>query len=123
MYYKLDEVGSISFINKPLYKYRQHSSSLSTTKYSSLKAKYWHALVIEVTYFRRKKNKFPNISKNELNKVFEDLYIWKAIEKIENKSLCISVYFIFKSFIVRPLHNIKYKLSLLKRSIFIKSNK
>ena len=122
LYYKLEEVGSITFINKPLYKYRQHSNSLSTN-HSSLKAKYWHALVTKDTYYRRKKNKLPNISKDELNKVFEDLYIWKTIDKTENHHFCLSIFFIFKSFAVRPLYNLKYKLSLLWRCFIRKTNK
>jgi hypothetical protein len=120
LYYKLEEVGSISFLNEVLYNYRNVEGSLATGK-NSLKAKYWHALVIKDTFNRRKSNGVTNISNDALNKVFEDLFIWKTIDKIENREVCLSLYFIFKSFMVRPLHNIKYKLSLLRRCVFNKS--
>lgn len=120
LYYKLEEVGSISFLNEVLYNYRNVEGSLAIGK-NSLKAKYWHALVIKDTFNRRKSNGVTNISNDALNKVFEDLFIWKTIDKIENREVCLSLYFIFKSFMVRPLHNIKYKLSLLRRCVFNKS--
>ena len=117
LYYKLDEVGSINFLNEVLYNYRKLEGGLASGK-NSLKAKYWHALVINDTYYRRKKNGLSNISKDELNKVFEDYFIWKAIDKIEERSFCLGVFFILKSIVVRPLHNITYKVSLLKKLIF-----
>ena len=117
LYYKLDEVGSITFLIEVLYHYRKLEGSLASGK-NSLKAKYWHALVINDTYYRRKKNGLSNISKDELNKVFEDYFIWKAIDKIEERSFCLGVFFILKSIAVRPLHNITYKVSLLKKLIF-----
>ena len=52
LYYKLEEVGEVIHIDKPLYKYRMHEMGLSLGS-SSVKANAWHIYVIIETCKRR----------------------------------------------------------------------
>ena len=45
LYYKLEEVGDVIHIDKPLYKYRMHDMGLSLGS-SSVKANAWHIYVV-----------------------------------------------------------------------------
>lgn len=52
LYYKLEEVGTLVFISKPLYYYRRHENNL-TNPQSTLKSMIWHLKYIENACKRR----------------------------------------------------------------------
>jgi glycosyltransferase involved in cell wall biosynthesis len=55
LYYKLEEVGKVQFINKPLYYYRIHEGSISTFGKEG-EATLWHYSIIEEACLRRIKS-------------------------------------------------------------------
>ncbi|MBK7872676.1 MAG: glycosyltransferase [Saprospiraceae bacterium] len=63
LYYKLEEVGSVIFIEQPLYYYRIHNGGISTFE-NQIKAKRWAFYVKKQAFLRRlyRKTKAPNIS-------------------------------------------------------------
>lgn len=87
LYFKLEEVGSTYFIEKPLYFYRQHSNSISLNKNRS-KALYWDLRIKKDAYLRRKKTSIPNISTKAIGKLELDYYLIKAIEKSNQREYC-----------------------------------
>jgi glycosyltransferase involved in cell wall biosynthesis len=52
LYLKMEEVGALLFIDKPLYLYRVHKNGISTYD-NSIKACFWHLKVIDNTCQRR----------------------------------------------------------------------
>lgn len=64
LYYKMEEVGLLCFIDKPLYLYRLHEGGISTNV-NSLKAFFWHMKAIDNACQRR------NINDAEI--IFSDL--------------------------------------------------
>lgn len=55
LYSKLEELGTVIFLDKPLCYYRQHDSNISLFE-NNIKAQYWNMIVAEHTYKRRKIN-------------------------------------------------------------------
>ncbi|MDR1199767.1 MAG: glycosyltransferase family 2 protein [Prevotellaceae bacterium] len=53
LYFKLDEVGQVLFLNKILYKYRVHNNGISNSSNSFGKALFWHIILICEAYKRR----------------------------------------------------------------------
>ncbi|MDR1348564.1 MAG: glycosyltransferase family 2 protein [Prevotellaceae bacterium] len=53
LYFKLDEVGQVLFLNKILYKYRVHNNGISNNSNSFGKALFWHVILIYEAYKRR----------------------------------------------------------------------
>ncbi|MDR2125464.1 MAG: glycosyltransferase family 2 protein [Prevotellaceae bacterium] len=54
LYFKLDEVGQVLFLDKILYKYRVHNGGISNNSDSFGKALLWHIILITEAYKRRK---------------------------------------------------------------------
>lgn len=77
LFYKLEEVGPVIFINQPLYYYRRNKESIYNTQtYKS--AGLDRMKVLFATFQRRKKNGFPNISRTLLRKQIGSIYLWKS---------------------------------------------
>ncbi|WP_278036317.1 glycosyltransferase family 2 protein [Flavobacterium nitratireducens] len=55
LYFKMEEVGVVVFLNEVLYQYRKHNNSISANE-NEYKAKYWHFYAMLNTYKRRKKS-------------------------------------------------------------------
>ncbi len=53
LYFKLEEVGQLLFLDKLLYKYRVHRKSISNSKTGHGKALFWHVVLIYQAYKRR----------------------------------------------------------------------
>jgi glycosyltransferase involved in cell wall biosynthesis len=117
-YYKLEEVGKVLFIDKPLYKYRVNRSGISTSKNIS-KARYWFALAKEEAYQRRLINpSVKNISRGELNAWWSVVFITKSSEKFRQGKICAGFFWLGKSF----GKSIFDRYSILKvKSIFLNS--
>ena len=86
--YKLEEVGSVIYINVPAYFYRYHSGGISTTN-NILNAVYWNLIASTKAHKRRKKNKFNtvNISKKRLNKRWLGYYQSRMTGEAKYKNL------------------------------------
>ncbi len=92
LFYKLEEVGSVHFIDQPLYKYRVNSSGISTLKNLS-KSRYWFGLAKDNAYHRRlKAPSVKSIEKKELNAWWSLVYMSKAGEAFRSfrlgKGIC-----------------------------------
>lgn len=96
--YKLEEIGSIIYIDIPTYFYRYHTNGLSTNS-SFMKAIYWNLQVSEDARKRREwsKSKTPNITRYELSKRWLNYYQSFAIEKYKKKEIKKALYLILKS--------------------------
>lgn len=108
LYYKLEETGPLVYLNLPLYYYRWHSGGISTLG-NSLKARYWHTLVLKDAYRRRRdKPQLKNISAQDLKLYLSQFYTWKAMEKQQKKELCKMYYMLILSF----KHSLTYSLAI-----------
>jgi len=97
-YYKMEEVGRVFFIDKPLCKYRVNTSGISTIKNIS-KARYWFARAKEEAYQRRlTKPTVKNISQSELNAWWSVVFITKSSEKFRQGKICAGFFWLGKSF-------------------------
>jgi len=104
LYYKLEEVGSLHYIDKPLYYYRRHPAGISTGP-NMLKARKWHLWVIKDTYYRRKKNRFPlNITKKEINDEYAKFHIFKAYEAMDKGQMAKVALSVFSSLFYNRKH-------------------
>lgn len=113
LYYKLEEVGQFHFINEPLYLYRIHKNGISTGN-NSLKADYWHNVVRQNTYFRRKIRNERNIKWKNVRKGWINYYIKFIYFNIQGGDFSLSKHFylIYKLFIYSRLRNIPFSIKL-----------
>jgi glycosyltransferase involved in cell wall biosynthesis len=65
LYYKLEEVGKLFFIDQPLYLYRIHNGGISTIK-NIYKALYWHIKAIDMACTRRNIEDDAEVIVNEI---------------------------------------------------------
>jgi glycosyltransferase involved in cell wall biosynthesis len=65
LFLKLEEVGEVVFIDKPLYYYRRHAAGISQEG-NSEKARMCHIMAMYDAYQRRKKTGFINLTKDEM---------------------------------------------------------
>lgn len=114
LYYKLEETGDFTFINKPLYYYRRHSNGISTAG-NALKARRWHLKVIEDTYKRRKRTNFlPNIAKGKIRNEWGKYYSWKSDETLSAGNITKTFKFVMLSIYNNfSLSNIRYEIKKL----------
>jgi len=87
LYYKLEEVGKISFIEEPLYYYRTHPGNLSLNE-NNIKAWYWLYIANKHAFYRRKKNKLAikNITYGQLQQTYLQVCLLKIDQKLRNKN-------------------------------------
>ena len=112
LYYKLEEVCTLYFLNKPLYKYRIHEGGISTLKNLS-KSRYWFVKAKHDAYLRRKSLKhIKNISKKELNAWYSILYVSKASDSLKRKNILKMFCWIILSILKSPID--KYFILKLK---------
>lgn len=72
LYAKLEEWGTVIFIDKPLYYYRQHAGGISQSHKANIEAQYWNMIVAEETFKRRKHKASAfarNLTSSELNDI------------------------------------------------------
>ncbi len=114
LYYKLEEVGQRLFIDQFLYLYRITPQSISK-KDSGYNAYAWYFQAVKDAYVRRLTNNSPieNLSRKQF-KYQEYLFIKNRIyyEK-NNRRYLNKYYYLFKSIILFPTLDLKYKLVCL----------
>lgn len=71
LYYKLEEVGEVKYIDEPLYYYRVHKQGISSYDHQA-EAKRWALKAKRLAYERRIRTNFRNISLKSIKK-FESL--------------------------------------------------
>ncbi|MDC1505816.1 glycosyltransferase [Winogradskyella sp.] len=82
--YKLEEVGAVIYIDKPLYYYRQHDGSISLFK-NKWEAALWEVKAKHKAYLRRKKNNTPSLTSVQLKNLYRNVYKELAIENLQQK--------------------------------------
>ena len=103
LYYKLEEVGNLSYIPQPLYKYRIHEGGISNLK-NLAKARYWMVKAKEAAYYRRLKLKhIKNISQSHLKSWWSILYATKAGVALGTRKYGAAVCWLGKSIITSPV--------------------
>jgi len=115
LYYKLEEQGSVIFVDKPLYYYRINSNGISVGK-NEIKAHYWNLIIKEAAYNRRKNTKThaSNITKENLDKAFLRYYIRKAASKANTHDWEKMYYCLYKAL---PFLRYDKKLSILRYAL------
>jgi len=87
LYLKMEEAGTLRYIDRPLYLYRIHDKGLSSMNKSRLKAYYWYLVAQRDAYNRRRLNvnEVENIASRDLKKRFLDYYLTEAYQAMEVK--------------------------------------
>jgi glycosyltransferase involved in cell wall biosynthesis len=114
LYYKLEEQGKHLFLDKFLYSYRIHETSISNNE-NLYKAEYWHFYAMQKAYNRRRRLhlQLDNFSKKYLNKFASNYYI-ERFEKIKGKpKFCAKFYFISKAIWLDPFDRFEFKIKSL----------
>ena len=109
LYFKLEEVGKLKFLNKPLYLYRKNDNGISQGE-NSLKALRYHLLAIENAAKRR------GIKVNSLNtyKELKQRYLMRSATKyLELKEYNKMQLFALKSLLLKPFDKTYLKFNLL----------
>lgn len=97
LYYKLEEVGDLLYIDKPLYNYRVNSLGISTQKNIS-KARYWFVKAKEDAYTRRRTNTtMLNIERKELDAWWSIMYVTKSSAAFQQWKICKGFYWLLLS--------------------------
>ena len=68
LYFKMEEIAPVFFLNEPLYYYRKHDHNMSYSDDKEARNRYWLMQCVEAAYHRRKKSypHVPNITKKDL---------------------------------------------------------
>jgi glycosyltransferase involved in cell wall biosynthesis len=94
IYYKMEEVSKVLFIDKPTCLYRVNDQGISTKRNIS-KARYWFVRAKENAYHRRlSKNSVKNIDQKELNAWWSILFITKSSEAFQKWKICKGFYWL-----------------------------
>ena len=114
LYYKLEEVGTVSFIPELLYKYRVHRGSLSNFD-NIAKARYWMVMAKEAAFHRRlEMNNIKNITKADLKSWWSILYATKAGVALGARKYGAACYWMSRCVFKSPIDNfVKLKLQSL----------
>ncbi|WDF62876.1 glycosyltransferase family 2 protein [Flavobacterium sp. KACC 22763] len=114
LYYKLEEQGKHLFIDKALYYYRIHENSISANQ-NLYKAQYWHFYAMVKAFERRIKfnHVIDNFTVLEIKRLKSNYYFSRFKRAKTKNQFCVKFYFFFKSIVVFPRHNIRYKLKSL----------
>ena len=113
LYFKLEEVGKILFLDKYLYKYRQHGEGISQ-KFKGLNVFRDHLIAIENANKRRRKSGDRRIiDPKKLRSRWEEYYIRKTHKFFFDKEYKNGYRTLWKSFRVCPSSRLFLKLNLL----------
>jgi len=82
--YKLEELGDVVFKNLPLYYYRQHDGSISLFK-NKWTARLWEIKAKELAHKRRINTKIPNLTRIQLDELYQEVYKHLCFEALEKK--------------------------------------
>lgn len=106
LYYKLEEVGEIKYIPKPLYKYRTGTGLNISLGENTFKVKCWDTIIMAEACIRRGLN-VEKISFNHLHWFFEESAFQKEQKVRESLSYKIGFWFLFPFKIFRRFFNEK----------------
>ena len=109
IYYKLEEVTKLKFINKPLYYYRIHEDGISQGKHV-LEAQEYSVLASHAAYKRRLNTIIPNLRKKELS----DLYFGLGYQYLEHEDNKKAKTYLLKAIMLNPL-KLSYVKTYIKR--------
>jgi glycosyltransferase involved in cell wall biosynthesis len=82
LFLKLEEVGEVVFIDKPLYYYRRHAGGISQEG-NSEKARMFHIMAMYHAYQRRKKTGFINLTKDEMRYYLRYYCLYQAEHNLQ----------------------------------------
>ena len=118
-YYKMEEVGKVYCIEKPLYLYRQHNRNISLNE-NNIKAWYWLYIANKDAYYRRKntKSSINNTSYGDLQRTYIKVCLLKIDEKIRCKRFK-NILFFYYQIIIRIIWD-KHLLILQAHILFFK---
>lgn len=115
LYYKMEEVGKLGFIDKVLYKYRIHQGSISQND-NLYKAQYWHFYALNNAFKRRVKLKInvSNFSISQIKTIRVDYYINRLRRlKFKENTLGAKLYFLNQAFKASFFYRFNLKLKSL----------
>jgi len=113
LYFKMEEIGRVIFIEEYLYKYRQHDRGISKIN-NRLDVRYDHLRAVESAQERRRRNGDDRVmTEPELSKEWEDYYLRCCMYAFERRAYADSYRRLWKSFRVRPYGKLFLKLNLL----------
>jgi glycosyltransferase involved in cell wall biosynthesis len=120
LYFKLEEVGEVVFIDKPLYYYRKNKNGVSQLK-NSVSASEFNLSVIKEAYHRRKISGFPNIGIKEIRKReaihFHNIATLYAVDGKQKMAYSALI----KSIIRDPIYKYSQKLKILFLFYYLKN--
>ncbi len=105
LFLKLEEVGEVVFVDKPLYYYRRHSAGISQEG-NSEKARMFHIMAMYDAYKRRKKSGVPptgfiNLSQDEMHYYLRYYHFYQAENNI-NEGIFKRLSYLFKDLFYIP---------------------
>jgi glycosyltransferase involved in cell wall biosynthesis len=100
LFLKLEEVGEVVFVDKPLYYYRRHSAGISQEG-NSEKARMFHIMAMYDAYKRRKKSDFINLSQDEMHYYLRYYYLYQAENNV-NEGIFKRLSYLFKNLLYIP---------------------
>lgn len=114
LYYVLEEMGPIVYLDQPLYLYRSTPESISLNA-NLFKAKYWHYKAKQRAYLRRISNNTnaKNFTKKEFQAVEQNYYFNRIKHEADSGNICKKYFFLFISWRLNPFFGLKYKLKCL----------
>lgn len=114
LYFIMEEVGPIYYLDIFLYLYRITEKSISANS-NTFKARYWHYRVMKEAYLRRKKNpnQAINFTRDQFKKMENDYFITRIKVEGARNALCKKYFFLFQSYKISLTLDWKYKLLCL----------
>jgi glycosyltransferase involved in cell wall biosynthesis len=99
-FYKMEEVGKVYCIEKPLYYYRIHNNNISLNE-NNIKAWYWLYIANKDAYHRRKNKKIDikNTSYGELQRTYLKVCLLKIDQKIRYNNFDNIIYYYYQIFL------------------------
>ncbi len=114
LYYRLEEVGDILFLNEFLYNYRITEKSISANQ-NSFRAEYWHIFVVMNDAIKRRKTigHLTSVSKINYLMLKNQHFIWRIKLAKENDDFMKKYFFTFSAFLTYPFKNTFYLFKCL----------
>ena len=114
LYYKLEEVGQIHFLNEYLYNYRITNKSISAND-NSFKADYWHVFVVMNDARKRRRNNrsVKNLGIIEYAKRKNSHFVWRIKLATEESKIIKKYFFTLRALLNYPFQNTFYLFKCL----------